>query len=348
MTKPLTIWLPTIRAGSGADVFAIRLAQGLERTGHRPVLQWFAHHYELAPWRLAGVEPPEGVDVIHSGSWQGFAFKRPGIPLVITEHQYVRHPAFVPYRGVTQMLYHRLMAQHWMDRSYAQADAIVAVSEFCAEPMRRDLRREITVIHNWIDLKSFVPIPKKKQAGATELRRFNVLVVGNPSRWKGTDLLPVIADRLGSTFQISYLGGLRKSLKESSLPENVVLLPRCSNEQMPAIYQSVDAVLILARYEAFGYVALEAMACGKPVIGFDVAGVAEICKQGETALLAPLNDVSRVTDLVRYLAFRPELGEKLGAAGRRRAEALFGEQAAVNAYLNVYSQVLRRQVHDEA
>lgn len=343
MTKQLTVWLPTIRAGSGADVFAIRLAQGLERAGHRPVLQWFEHHYELTPWRLTGVAPPQGVDVIHAGSWQGFAFKRPGVPLVITEHQYIRHPAFIPYRGVIQTLYHRLMAERWMDRSYAQADALVAVSDFCAEPMRRDVQREITVIHNWVDLESFSPAHQKEQtrAHATERRPFNVLVVGNPSRWKGTDLLPVIADRLGLDFQINYLGGLRKSLKVSALPKNVVVLPRCSHEQMPAMYQSVDGVLVLARYEAFGYVALEAMACGKPVIGFDVAGVAEICKQGETALLAPLNDVSRLTDIIRDLALHPELGEELGVAGRQRAEALFSEKNAINAYLSVYSRVLK-------
>ena len=48
-TRPLRIWLPSLRAGSGVDVFATRLAEGLARAGHEPLLQWFEHGYELKP-----------------------------------------------------------------------------------------------------------------------------------------------------------------------------------------------------------------------------------------------------------------------------------------------------------
>jgi glycosyltransferase involved in cell wall biosynthesis len=300
------------------------------------------------PWSLARVSPPTGTDIVHAGSWQAFAFKRPGIPLVITEHQYIKHPAFIPFRGRFQSLYHRWLVERWMSKSYACADAIVAVSNFCAGPMRKDLEREIFVIHNWVDTELFVPSrhEQNNDAGYADRKKFRLLFVGNPSRWKGVDLLPEIAQRLGDKFQIYCMGGLRKQFESDQLLKNMVLLPRCAPEQMPSVYQSMDSVLIPARYEAFGYVALEAMACGVPVVGFNTSGVAEVCRNDETALLAPIGDVQALVQFVFQLADNSRLKEQLSDAGRRRALECFTEHQAIEKYLDIYVQVARRMAND--
>jgi len=340
--KSLRIWLPTIRSGSGADVFALRLAEGLRNAGHEPILQWFDLRYELMPQRLKRVVAPPSIDVVHTGSWQGFAFKRQGIPLVVTEHQYIAHPDFAPYRNFPRTVYHQLFAERWMKASYSCADAVVAVSEFCAKTMRKDLKREIEVIHNWVDLKKFSPIlPNSVTASAVDSKLFKLLFIGNPSRWKGAELLPQLAKMLGPSFQIDCLGGLRKAFKDEALAANMRLLQRCAPDDMPLIYQSADAVLVLSRYEAFGYVALEAMACGIPIIGFNSAGTGEICRHGETALLASLNDLQEVSRFARQLAEEPILRRRLGQGGRRRAEKYFGEPQAIDAYLDLYRRVMR-------
>ncbi|QRN54395.1 glycosyltransferase family 4 protein [Dyella caseinilytica] len=342
-SKSLRIWLPTIRSGSGADVFTLRLAEGLRNAGHEPILQWFDLGYELMPWRLKKVIAPPSIDVVHAGSWQGFAFKRQGIPLVITEHQYIAHPEFGKSRNLLQTIYHRLFAERWMRASYSCADAIVAVSEFCAEPMRRDLGRRIEVIHNWIDLEKFSPLSRDSMAtiSAEHTKPFKLIFIGNPSRRKGAELLPELARLLGPSFQVSCLGGLRKSFQDDRVTTNMRLLPRCAPADMPSIYQSADAVLVLSRYESFGYVALEAMASGVPVIGFNTAGTGEICLHGETALLAPLNDLQEVSRFARQLAEDPILRRRLGRDGRRRAEKYFGEPSAIDAYLDLYRRVIR-------
>jgi glycosyltransferase involved in cell wall biosynthesis len=343
MNRPLRIWLPAIRAGSGADVFVQRLAQGLRLAGHEPLVEWFEHRYELMPWRLATMDAPEGIDVVHANSWQGFAFKRPGIPLVITEHQYIAHPDFVPWRSLPQALYHDLLCRRWLRRSYEAADAIVAVSEYCAKAMRADVDKPVAVIHNWVDTDCFTPahadatheIDSRKSA-----EPFKLLFVGNPSRWKGADLLPAIADRLGPGFQIRCIGGLRAGFNAAGLPGNVKSLPRMAPEQMPAVYRSVDAALVPTRYEAFGYVALEAMACGLPVVGFASSGTAEVCQHEKTALLAPVDDLYQLVRYAKQLAQNSSLCAQLGAAGRRRAVECFGEARAIAAYANVYRSVL--------
>jgi glycosyltransferase involved in cell wall biosynthesis len=341
-SKTLRVWLPVIRAGSGADVFTVRLFEGLRKAGHEPLLQWFDHRYEFMPWKLKSVRAPANIDLVHAGSWQGFAFKRPGVPLVVTEHQYISHPDFLPYRSLSQALYHRFFCNRWATRSYSAADAVVTVSNYCAGAMRAEIAEPVTVIHNWVDTEQFAParVPKLDAGDNVCMTPFKLLFVGNPSRWKGADLLPSIARLLGSSFQLQCIGGLRTGFSAARLPPNLTVLGRRAPDQMPDLYRSVDAVLIPTRYESFGFVALEAMACGIPVLGFHHAGTSELCVNGKTGLLAPLEDINQLADCARQLASDQVLSKKLGSAGRRRAIELFGESRAISGYVDVYRRAI--------
>lgn len=333
---PLRIWLPSIRVGTGSDVFVERLAEGLARRGHAPVVQWFPPYFELMPWRLGAVPAPPGVDVVHAASWQAFAFVRPGLPLVVTEHHFVGDPAFAPYRSPLQALYHRAFIGPCLRRSYRNAAALVAVSSHTAAAMEPWVGFRPAVIHNWVDTGRFTSatVPHGR-------RPFRLLFVGNPSRRKGADLLPQLARALGSEFEVRCLGGLREAAAARG-PANLLALPRVRPEDMPSVYHQVDAVLVPTRYEAFGYVALEAMSCGLPVVGFDSTGTAEVCVEGETALLAPAGDVDGLLAACRRLAGDPALCRRLGEAGRRRAEDMFSEEMGISAYVDVYRQVIAR------
>jgi glycosyltransferase involved in cell wall biosynthesis len=347
-SEKLRIWLPAIRAGSGADVFTLRLTEALRRAGHEPWLQWFDHRYELMPWRLKQVVAPPDIDLVHAGSWQGFAFKRPGIPLVVTEHQYVAHPNFAPYRSLPQALYHRFFCERWARHSYAVADAVVTVSEYCAAAMRADMVKPVTVIHNWVDTERFSPAGAVIESGHSQTqvgRPFRLLFVGNPSPWKGADTLPSIASVLGKEFEIHCIGGLRASFNMARLPTNMKVLPRMGPERMVELYRSVDAALIPTRYESFGYVALEAMACGLPVLGFDSSGTAEVCEQGKTAFLTQMDDIQQLAINAQRLAAEPSLCARLGSAGRQRAVKYFGEAQAIAAYLDVYRRVIGKEAN---
>jgi len=190
-----------------------------------------------------------------------------------------------------------------------------------------------------VDLNQFTP-GRQLSAFGSPSRRFRLLFVGNPSLRKGADLLPALAEELGNGFEIACLGGLRSVHGGVKKAANLSLLPSVPSGEMPAVYQAADAVLIPTRYEAFGYVALEAMACGVPVIGFEAAGTAEVCVNGETALLAPLNDVSQLAEYARRLQSDAQLRARLGAAARKRAECCFSPKAAIDSYLDIYRRVL--------
>ena len=104
---------------------------------------------------------------------------------------------------------------------------------------------------------------------------------------------------------------------------------------MPALYRSLDLLVLPTYREGFGAALLEASAMELPVIATRVAGCVDAVRDGETGLLVPVRDVEALTAAIRVYLGDPELRRRHGASGRARAlrdfepgvlrEALFGE-----------------------
>jgi glycosyltransferase involved in cell wall biosynthesis len=337
---PLAIWLPAVRAGSGSDVFVERLASGLERAGHRAVVTWFGHSEELWPRRIRRTTPPPGVDLVHANSWTAHAVDSRGLPLVVTEHHYIGDPAFRSSRSRPQAAYHELFVLPRIRRGLARAAAVTSVTAFTARALAEHAGVEAEVIHNWVDLTTFIPATPKVEASRNA--QVKLLFVGNATRRKGGDLLPRLAHELGPHFDIRCTGGLRDDQAARVSGAGVIPLGRLSTTDLIAEYQRCDAVLLPSRYEGFSYAALEAMACGKPVVGFASGAVAEVTDPDRTALLVPVDDLGALVSACRVLARQPELRLQLGMAGRDRAELMFGEARAIDHYVQVYRRTLDR------
>lgn len=336
--RPLVIWLPVLRSGSGADVFTARLAHCLEKAGHKPVLQWFDRRLELFPSLLKLARAPESVDLVHANSWQGFAFKRPGVPLVVTEHHSSLHPLLRAYHSGAQAIYHRCCVWRWNRLSYEAADAVVAVSRFCAEPLLSAAGNRLRIINNGVDTAHFRP--REDGQTANPHKPFRLLFVGNPSRWKGADLLEPLAQTLGADYEIQCLGGLRRDYVPGP-GCRVRALPKRPPGEMPEIYRAADALVAPSRFESFGYAVLEAMACGLPVVGFDRGGTAELCVHGETALLCEVDDLETLAANARLLASDSALRQRLARNARWRALECYTEEKCGQTYAALYREILQ-------
>jgi glycosyltransferase involved in cell wall biosynthesis len=236
-----------------------------------------------------------------------------------------------------------MLVGRWLANSYAAANEIVAVSNNTADAMRQAIGRNVSTVHNWVDTEAFKP--NESSLESKERSRFRILFVGNPSRWKGSDLIPEYAKRLGNSVEIWCLWGLRDKSVLSKLPRNVKSIPRVEMAKMPDLYRQVDSVIVPARYEAFGFVALEAMASGLPVVGFNTTGTAEVCVDGVTALLSNVDDVGSLVENTNRLIASSELRTSLGHAGRRRVVADFSEALAIERYLETYRRAIKNFNH---
>jgi starch synthase len=339
MGRTLKIWLPTIRVGSGTDVFTQRLADALACRGVEVIITWFSRFAELMPDILRYVTPPPGVDIIHANSANAFAFKREGIPLVVTEHHYTLDPAYRPFKSFGQNLYHRSLLASYLRRSYSVADALTTDSFFTTNVLATVAKLQVTrTIPLWIDYEEFSPA--RSVAPRIEGHPFRLLFVGNASRRKGADVIPELARRLGGGFEIRCTAGLREAAHPNN-PDNVFWLGRLSAQQLVAEYRGCDALLVPSRYEGFGYAALEAMACAKPVVGFRCGAIEEVVADGQTGLLCAIDDIDALEANCRVFASDSIKAVQWGEAGRLRAVTAFTESKAVDAYVDLYRSLVK-------
>lgn len=331
----MKVWLPAIRGYSGTDVFTERLSRALERRGIPAPVTWASTHYQWLPHLLRSLPVPRGTSVIHGNAWHGVGLRRPP-PLVLTEHQGTFGRAHRRYRNRAQELVHTQIMRRYLAQSLARADATVAVSQYVGEQLARTVGRPATdVIPNFIDTDRFVPLTQARRSGP-----FRLLFVGNFTALKGALLLAPLMAQLGAGFLLHFTSGVRH-LTLPPAAGNMHCLGRITSE--PALisaYQSCDAVLVPSLFEGFGYVALEAMACGKPVIASRTAALPEVVKDQVSGLLCAPGDVAQFAQAVRRLAENPDLVRALGGEGRAIAVQHFSESVVVPQYIRVYERVL--------
>jgi glycosyltransferase involved in cell wall biosynthesis len=133
------------------------------------------------------------------------------------------------------------------------------------------------------------------------------------------------ADQTSYRLLIAGEGGMLRTLerkaKKLGVRDQVEFLRFV--EDMPAFFSSIDIFLLPSRFEGFGYVLAEAMACRKPVVVFDFKSSPEIVEDGVTGYITRSDRVDEMTRRVRELAGDRKLREEIGAHGRARVEALF-------------------------
>ena len=329
----MKVWMPAIAAGSGADVYTSRLAVALGHAGHVATITWLRHALELRPG-LHRANPPCGTDVIHANSWSAHAFVRHGLPTVATDHGFVGHPEFVAQKTWRQQLYHAAVIEPQVLLSLRTCDAVTAVSHELATAIQPLCPRRVEAIPNWVDTNRFKPLKRPNEGSA-----LRVLYLGNASRRKGFDILQWLLRGPLPGIEVWCLEGLRPRLLDSRVP--LRFFARLAEEDMPTLYAQCDVVLMPSRYEGFGYVALEALACSRPVVGFACAGLRETCDT-QSAMLVPIDDRDALREHLLLLAGDRRNVERIGEAGRQRALDHFSESQAITRYSEVFGQAIAR------
>ena len=111
--------------------------------------------------------------------------------------------------------------------------------------------------------------------------------------------------------------------------------------------RSADVVVTVPWYEPFGIVPLEAMACGRPVVGSAVGGLLDTIVPGTTGELVPPRDPRALADALDALLDDPERRRRYGEAGRERAVSLYDWSTVVARTEAVYEEAVRERAISE-
>ena len=279
--------------------------------------------------------------MIHASADYGVFFKRPGVPLVATLHNYTSDRFMRDYSGRLQYLHYRSDLRLFSRMTLNTASVVVAISQYMADLVNTDLeiRRPIRLIYNGIDEHCFTPVRRTRPD-----RRFRVLFCGNLNRRKRAGMLAPLAQALGSGFEIHYTAGLSGSPDQTAPVGTDVAqmkpLGRVAYADMPEVYRQVDALLMPSVREGFGLCVAEAMACGLPVVACAESALPELVVDRQGGYLCPVDDIGCYADAIRALAEDRPGAQRMGEFNRERVERLFTRERMLTDYRGLFEAVL--------
>lgn len=132
----------------------------------------------------------------------------------------------------------------------------------------------------------------------------------------------------------------RKRARELGCEDRVHIVGRVPTAKLVQLYQRATLVAVPSRYEGFGLPAVEAMACGTPVVAARSGALPEVVEVGGGGLLVERDDPQSLADGIRSLLDRPDLRAELAARGRDRVVAAYAWPRVAKATADAYAEVL--------
>lgn len=202
--------------------------------------------------------------------------------------------------------------------------------------------RKIKVVPPGVDTALFWPVPRseaRNRIGMPDTIQM-VLYVGRIEPLKGIDTLMQAVSILRSQSSdglkdvcLCVIGGeaaadedaeiarLRMLSDELGLGDVVKFLGPKDQQAIRDYYAAAEVVVMPSSYESFGMVALEAMACGTPVIASEIGGLAYLIQDGVTGFHVPDREPEELADKIRLILQNPELREEMSTAGSQYARS---------------------------
>ncbi|MFC0030916.1 D-inositol-3-phosphate glycosyltransferase [Micromonospora chaiyaphumensis] len=320
--------------------------------------------------RAEAARPPGHYDLIHSHYWLSgqvgwLAKERWGVPLVHTAHTLAKVKNAQLAFGDRPEPKARVIGE---EQVVAESDRLVAntraeardlIDRYDAEPAR------VAVVEPGVDLDRFRPARGDRYAAVLAARRrlglpargYVVAFVGRIQPLKAPDVLiravaalrerePALADEV----TVVICGGpsgtgldrptaLMELAGSLGVADRVRFLPPQTGDDLPALYRAADLVAVPSHNESFGLVALEAQACGTPVLAAAVGGLVTAVRDGVSGVLIDGHDpVDWARTLARLLPDRLRRAA-LGRGAQRHARD-FSWHRTVSGLLAIYGEAI--------
>jgi N-acetyl-alpha-D-glucosaminyl L-malate synthase BshA len=234
-----------------------------------------------------------------------------------------------------------------------QSSAVTAVSNYLKKMTQDVFSPHIPVdrIYNFVDSKLFRPIDRsewKRQICADSCTVFLHLSNFRPVK-RTQDIIrtfAVINEQLPTAALIMVGEGpdlqeCRQLSQSLGVGHKVHFIGQ--QNDVVSVINLADIVLFPSAEESFGLVPLEAMACEIPVVAARSGGIPEVVEDGKCGYLCSVGDISSLANRSLELAFNPDLRQKMGKYGRKRAIEHFSPDEIVLQYENIYNRVLKTE-----
>jgi glycosyltransferase involved in cell wall biosynthesis len=247
----------------------------------------------------------------------------------------------------------RMMEETCLRRADAVYSSSRCSAEWCQRHYGLDSTR-IPIIHTGIDTNTFRPLPVTKAENPT------VIFVGKIERNKGAELLVEAACELRREIpdlRLRLIGrgnaDLIESLKEmayaADAPQLIDFVGFVPHDQLPDHLSRAHVFAAPSQYEGGpGFVYLEAMACGLPVIACSGSGASEVVASGETGLLVSPHGRNALVQALNLLLTDVQLRNQLGVNACEYVTRYASRETCLTSLEDFYLSILAGRRHEEA
>lgn len=244
----------------------------------------------------------------------------------------------VSFKLLNKLNYIRM---NWFIKTLEKCDALIVVNQITKERFRTFLsEKKIRVIPLGVDVEQFTlsPLPKDHR----------ILFIGKLSKRKGVEYLVRAMPKIVKQFTDSELHivgdgpqkfSLMKLSKDLGVDSNIIFHGYVPRYEVPIYYRMCRVVCTPSIIEAFGLVALEAMASGRPIVCTNTTGYRETVINGKTGFIVPIANSDALAEAITTLLSDYELCYKMGALGRKIAEEKYDWRVIAKQYYDVYRKV---------
>ncbi|HEY2551493.1 MAG TPA: D-inositol-3-phosphate glycosyltransferase [Streptosporangiaceae bacterium] len=321
-------------------------------------------HFTFEVLRAEAAHAPGRYDLVHGHYWLSgqvgaVAKERWGVPFVQSMHTLGRVKNAALASGERAEPAVRLRGEAEVvaaaDRLVANTDeeARQLIELYAAEPSR------VTVINPGVDLAIFRPGSQQQARQRLGLPQDGVLLVfaGRVQPLKAPDLVlhaaaqliqadPALAGRLTVAFVGGPSGagradpdGLAQLAASLGISGCVRLEPPCPQAELADWYRAATLVMVPSYSESFGLVAVEAQACGTPVVAASVGGLRTAVRHGLSGVLVDSREPASYARAVRDLITQPAVLARLSRGAREHASG-FGWSVTVDRLLHMYGTAM--------
>jgi glycosyltransferase involved in cell wall biosynthesis len=296
-------------------------------------------------------------DIIHDNQSLAYEllFFQKKKPLVTTIH----HPISLDLAYQLQStndIFLKLLMRRWhsflvMQKFVAKRlKKIVVPSNSSMDDIKDEFRvdkKKMERVMNGIDLNVFYPDSKIQKIP------FRLVTVASADvPLKGLDyLLKALSDlaEVYSDISLSIIGEQKKGghterlIKKLNLEKRVNFYSNLTQEDLRKTYCEAELAIIPSLYEGFGFAAIEAMACGVPLISSSGGALPEVIK--DTGIIIPPKNVKEIYNSVDFLLSSPQSAKELAEKGLQRANSKFSWAAIAKKLENVYYKEIEIHKH---
>jgi N-acetyl-alpha-D-glucosaminyl L-malate synthase BshA len=226
-----------------------------------------------------------------------------------------------------------------------ESDLVTAVSASLIAETRKTLNitRDIELAYNFVDERIFYPRPASTLRNEFAAPHEKILM--HISNFRPVKRVSDVVDiftlvRRHTDAKLVFVGEgpdlpkIRARVQDTGLANDVYFLGK--QDEVAEVIAIADLLLLPSEKESFGLVALEAMACGVPVIASNVGGIPELIEHDVTGYIAPVGEISTMATYASQLLSNPEQYHSFRERCIARARSQFSAQTMVHHYERLY------------